>query len=119
MRNDTSLSLRHRFKAQIGAVRRLLWERRDGLRRSRSSRRMAAFAVRNARVVRRRRGGQPVTLRLANMYSGEGEIPEFRFFADEVARLSEGEFRVRIVSGWTRAGDRDEERTLLTDLAAG
>ena len=53
------------------------------------------------------------------MYSSEAGVPTLRFFAEEVARLSEGELRIRIVNGWTRAGDRDEERTLLTDLAAG
>lgn len=53
------------------------------------------------------------------MYSSDAGVPELRFFAEEVARLSEGELRIRIVNGWTRAGDRDEERTLLTDLAAG
>jgi TRAP-type C4-dicarboxylate transport system substrate-binding protein len=53
------------------------------------------------------------------MYSSEAGVPEVRFFAEEVARLSEGAVRIRIVNGWTRTGDRDEERTLLTDLAAG
>jgi len=37
------------------------------------------------------------------MYSSESDVGELRFFADEVARLSDGEVRVRIVSGWGRA----------------
>ena len=119
MRTDAPRPLRHRLKALIGAVRLFLWQRRDTLQRSRASRRAVAVVVRNARGAHAWLGTPTVTLRLANMYSSESEIPEFRFFADEVARLSDGALRVRIVNGWTRARDRDEERTLLTDLAAG
>lgn len=119
VRNDARLSLPQRFIALTGAVRMLLWQRRDALRRSRTSRLVVSAAGRNSRRVYGWLDGRKLTLRLANMYSSEAGIPEFLFFADEVARLSGGEVRVRIVSGWTRAGDRDEERTLLTDLAAG
>jgi hypothetical protein len=53
------------------------------------------------------------------MYSGETAEPAMVSFAKGVARLSDGTVRVRIVSGWTRPGDLDEEGTLLADLASG
>jgi TRAP-type C4-dicarboxylate transport system substrate-binding protein len=58
-------------------------------------------------------------LSLANQYPGRAGVPELLAFVAEVEARSGGELRVAVVDGGTSPRDRDEERTVLRDLAAG
>lgn len=86
---------------------------------------MRAWVVRPARRVRARscRRGASLegvkTIVFANAYARSELLPEFASFFANVERLSGGHLRVVFVNGWTSGVDRDEERTLLEDLAAG
>ncbi len=107
------------LRALSSVVRARARRRVDRLRRRRESRAAVALVVSATRRVRFLTPNRPLTLRLANLYSGEVGEPAIALFADEVARLSGGSVRVRVIGGWVRRGDRDEERTLLNELASG
>lgn len=66
-----------------------------------------------------RTGGAPVTkakvLKLAN---GNGETEALQVFIDKVAELSDGRLRVEPVNDW-RQGDKQYEKRLIEDVAAG
>src|SRR3712207_6002480 len=58
---------------------------------------------------------KPRVLTLANANGGDEDLA---YFADAVARESDGALRVKIVSGW-RAGQRHYEQGVLRDVRAG
>lgn len=55
----------------------------------------------------------------ANMYARAESVPEVAPFLTHVGRLGEGLCRLVFVDGWTSRSDRDEERTVLEDVANG
>jgi hypothetical protein len=58
------------------------------------------------------------TLVVANAY-GRNVPPELASFFSNVERLGAGRLRLVFVNGWASRADRDEERTVLEDLARG
>jgi TRAP-type C4-dicarboxylate transport system substrate-binding protein len=87
--------------------------------------RLRALLFRPARRVRARgcraRGARlgVTTLVVANAYGRVENVPELASFFSNVERLGEGRLRIVFVNGWASRGDRDEERTVLEDLARG
>lgn len=84
-----------------------------------------ALSVRTVRAgrarVQRSWAGRPgaTTLILANPYRRTEGIPDVASFAARVEALSEGRIRIAFMNGWTSRRDRDEERTVLDDVAGG
>ena len=75
--------------------------------------------VRRGRALLRAAGRRARVLTLANQYPGAGGVPEVTTFAAEVEALSGGALRVAVLDAWTSSRDRDEEGTVLRDLAEG
>lgn len=80
-------------------------------------RRIRAGRAQALRLHARRTGA--TTLILANAYARPGSVPEISRFLANVELLGEGRIRILLVSGWTSSHDRDEERTVIRDLASG
>ncbi len=87
--------------------------------------RLQALRLRPARRARARacwrrtaRSGV-TTLIFANAFERPGSLPELATFFGNVERLGGGRLRIVLVNGWTSAADRDEERTILEDVATG
>jgi TRAP-type C4-dicarboxylate transport system substrate-binding protein len=59
------------------------------------------------------------TLVVANAYGRVENLPELASFFSNVERLGAGRLRIVFVNGWASRADRDEERTVLEDLALG
>jgi TRAP-type C4-dicarboxylate transport system substrate-binding protein len=59
------------------------------------------------------------TLIFANAYSRSGNFSEVAAFIAHAERLADGRLRIAVVNGWTSPRDRDEERTVLEDVASG
>jgi hypothetical protein len=59
------------------------------------------------------------TLVVANAYGRVDDLPELASFFSNVERLGAGRLRLVFVNGWASRADRDEERTVLEDLARG
>jgi TRAP-type transport system periplasmic protein len=98
---------------------------RAWLRRVRGRLRSRALLVRGLRRTRtqavRRRAARPevTTLVFANPYGRLQSVPEVAPFLANIERLGEGRLRILVMDGWTSPRDRDEERTLLEDVARG
>jgi TRAP-type C4-dicarboxylate transport system substrate-binding protein len=56
---------------------------------------------------------------VANPYGRVENLPELASFFSNVERLGAGRVRIAFVNGWASRNDRDEERTVLEDLARG
>jgi TRAP-type C4-dicarboxylate transport system substrate-binding protein len=56
---------------------------------------------------------------VANAYNRSESVPEIARFSAYVDRLGGGRLRIVVVNGWASRADRDEERTVLEDLARG
>lgn len=59
------------------------------------------------------------SLVFANMYGRSESVPELAPFFANVERLAGDRLRLVFVDGWTSRRDRDEERTVLEDVANG
>src|SRR4051812_38021154 len=86
---------------------------------------LRALTFRPARRMRARgcrgRAARPglTTLVVANPYGRVENLPELASFFSNVERLGAGRVRIAFVNGWASRNDRDEERTVLEDLARG
>lgn len=98
------------------------------LRRSRAAMRdvrarlLLSSLVRRERArAQRGRAARPAvtTLVVANAYGSVESLPELASFFANVERLGQGRLRLVFVNGWASSADRDEERTVLEDLARG
>jgi TRAP-type C4-dicarboxylate transport system substrate-binding protein len=98
------------------------------VRRGRAVSRYARSRLLSARAVRRVRAracrGRAArlgvtTLVVANAYGRAESLPELASFFANVERLGGGRLRLVFVNGWASRTDRDEERTVLEDLAGG
>jgi TRAP-type transport system periplasmic protein len=59
------------------------------------------------------------SLVFANAYARAESVPQLAPFVGNVHRLAGDRLRIVFVNGWTSRGDRDEERTVLEDVASG
>src|SRR4051794_17725961 len=86
---------------------------------------LRALLFRPARRMRARgcrgRAARPglTTLVIANAYGRVENLPELASFFSNVEQLGAGRLRIAYVNGWASRADRDEERTVLEDLACG
>lgn len=98
-----------------GALQWRLEERLAPVKRSSARRDVSARLVRARRtVVRGANHGtssRPLVLRLANAHGSQ--LPELRWFAEEVESVSNGAVRVGFVNLWTTADNTHEETTTM------
>lgn len=108
----------------MGRAPELGWlsRRVRGVRGRLRSRALLVRGVRRGRAQAMRSGaGRPrvTTLVFANPYARLQSVPELAPFLANVERLGEGRLQILVVNGWTSPHDRDEERTVLDDVAGG